>query len=49
MRQTVKDLKKRIRKVRRLYQVVKSVCRHRRTYLKGVRCVGRSVKSHLKL
>lgn len=49
MGQTVRHLKKKIRKARQMYKIVKSVCRHRRTYLKGVRCVGRSVKGHLKL
>lgn len=49
MRQTVRHLKKSIRKARRLYKVVRSVCRHRRTYLKGVRYVGRSVKNRLRL
>lgn len=48
MRQTVRHLKKNIKKARRLYKVVRSVCRHRRIYLKGVRYVERSVKDHLK-
>lgn len=49
MRQTVRHLKKKIKKTRQFYKIIRSVCRHRRTYLKGVKAVGKSVKDHIKL
>ncbi len=49
MRQTVKHLRKRTKKIRQLYKIIRSVCRHRRTYLEGVRVVGKSLKDHIKL
>ena len=47
MRQTIRSIKKKIRKARRFYRIADSVCRHRRTYLRGVRSVGKTLREHL--
>lgn len=39
---TRKELKNKIRKAKRLHQITKSVYRHRQTYLKGVKHLGKS-------
>ncbi|MCI9546614.1 MAG: hypothetical protein HFH60_08015 [Lachnospiraceae bacterium] len=49
MRQTRKYLRGKIRECRRLYRIVRSVYRHRKTYLKGIGHIGKSVKSYWKL
>lgn len=47
MRQTIRYLKKKIRKTRRVYRIAESVCRHRRTYLRGMRYMGKTLREHL--
>lgn len=47
MRQKIRYLKKKIRKARQFYRIAESVCRHRRTYLRGVRYMGKTLRGHL--
>ncbi|MCI8732061.1 MAG: hypothetical protein HFH58_13950 [Lachnospiraceae bacterium] len=47
MGQTGKYLKKKLRKARRLYRIVSSVCRRRKDYLGGLKYLWKRLKKRI--